>query len=94
MTKIESLVKDWLGDDTDPLNELLHNSLFETADSVAVSRLVAELTSRLNNEYNVTDFEVTVNIESPTSTGVLIYSTKARVMRRMTIEMTPTLFFD
>ena len=80
--------------EADPeFQDLLNDSMFETADSVAATRLLKKLKNVADAEFEVDDFEVTFEVVG-VSTVVLFYSVKSQVQVRMSITATPAISFD
>lgn len=80
--------------EADPeFQELLNDSMFETADSVAAQRLLKKLKNIADLEFEVGDFEVTFE-QVGADTIVLLESVEAGVTVRMWISLKPVLNFD
>lgn len=80
--------------EADPeFQELLNDSMFETAESVAAQRLLKKLKNIADLEFEVGDFEVTFDLVGA-NTVVLFSSEAAQVQVRMSVTVAPAISFD
>lgn len=84
---------EWAIEQDPEFQELLNDSMFETADSVAAQRLLKKLKNIADLEFEVGDFEVTFE-QVGADTIVLLESVEAGVTVRMWISLKPVLNFD